>query len=814
VDDVPGTTSRNTATELRLTMPQHDNGYAIVHVQVAGEDLTARFLYLPPALRDLPAGFITTVAGIGRYTGHYGPAKDAAIFAGDLDFGPDGLLYTADDNRVSRVRADGVLEPFAGNGQPPEPMTFRDPAPRLEISLRATSFVVENDGDVVISDFDRIWRVDGASGVARVIAGTGVSGFSGDGGPATSAQLNLAHWLTGDRRGTIWFLDFGNNRIRQVAPDGRISTLCGTGVRGLSGDGGPAAAATFNVSNVDFGELAYDPAGRLYFSDDGNHRIRRIDLATGTIDTFVGPAPLGDVRFDGQLRALRVGPGGDLYFNIDTRIVRVSPSGSLVEVWGSVEPTLALSTDGARLSALRVGGILGFAFDSLGNLLYGEEDSNRVMRMNLQTGLLETVISVNGPGAFGEEGPALAAAPFDTQQPEIHVSPAGEITFSGRRIRKIGLDGRLSVVASRGLAMSCCADMPAKEASYITEGIAVDPSGSLYLATYSTVMKVDSAGIIRHVAGGGNPQICGLAGDGGPATNANLCQPWDVAFDRDGNLFIADTNHNRVRRVDARTNILTTIAGSGPINGFEGYNHGSYCGDGGPAIAACLDTPLGVAVNSIGEIVIAEGGRLRRIDGSGTIATLPLSTAWTYPAFDASDNLYVTSESDIYRLTPWGGKELLANGTGLHGFRGDGGPALGALLTIPTSFGFDGEGNLYFADGKRIRAIRYGAVLAPRNAGIRAERTGTAISMTVRDGAGRPASGVRVDFVVPANGASCTPLPSFVITDRNGTATSTCVPNCIPGSYEVIAQPMMASSRASLSFINPSGPCRRHSARH
>jgi hypothetical protein len=128
----------------------------------------------------------------------------------------------------------------------------------------------------------------------------------------------------------------------------------------------------------------------------------------------------------------------------------------------------------------------------------------------------------------------------------------------------------------------------------------------------------------------------------------------------------------------------------------------------------------------------------------------------------------------------------------------------------------DAEGNLYFQDAsnRRIRAVRYGAVLAPAGATIAASANGSTIRVTVRDSRGVPAPSVRVDFTAPSSGASCTLSSSFAITDADGLAAVSCTANCISGTYSVSARPLTASSTASVSFTNATGPCRHRSVRH
>lgn len=345
--------------------------------------------------------------------------------------------------------------------------------------------------------------------------------------------------------------------------------------------------------------------------------------------------------------------------------------------------------------------------------------------------------------------------------------------------------------------------------------------GALDLTLWMWVWGISSDGTVHKLAGrdGG---CHALSGDGGPATTATMCQPFDAIRDAEGNLFIADTNNNRIRRVDGRTGIMTTFAGNGgPVNGFENWNHGTYCGDGGPAFDACLNTPLGLAFDSAGNLFISEtySGRIRKIDRFGTIALFAQNVSVTQMKIDAAGFVYGVNVDRVVRIDPSGNVTVLVGGNGI-GFSGDGGTATAARLN--DSFGqsvgvtIDGDGNLFFVDplNQRIRAVRYGAVLAPFGATVRTAAAGPTIRATVVAGNGAPAPSVRVDFAAPASGASCTLSPSFAITDSSGVASVTCTPNCIEGTYSVTAKPLTASSVAAVTLTN--GPCsvRRRAVHH
>ena len=194
-------------------------------------------------------------------------------------------------------------------------------------------------------------------------------------------------------------------------------------------------------------------------------------------------------------------------------------------------------------------------------------------------------------------------------------------------------------------------------------GVAFDAAGNLFIADEGShrIFKVDTSGQLTVVAGIG---IFGFSGDGGPATSASLASPVSVALDGAGNLFITDQGNQRIRRVDAATGIITTVAG----NGSSGFS-----GDGGPAISASLSGPIGVALDGTGNLFFADAGnnRIRKVDTSGIISTVA--------------------------------------GNGSFGFSGDGGPATSASLSFPFGVALDGSGNLFIADfsNSRIRKVSF-----------------------------------------------------------------------------------------------------------
>ncbi|MEW6477234.1 MAG: NHL repeat-containing protein [Actinomycetota bacterium] len=337
-----------------------------------------------------------------------------------------------------------------------------------------------------------------SGGVIRTVAGSNVRGFSGDGGSATSAAFHQPRAAAVGPDGSVYIADTFNHRIRRVDPGGAVTTLAGTGQAAFSGDGGPATAATLHWPHG----VAVDPPGAgLYIADSANHRIRRVDLASGVITTVAGTGPgfSGDggpavaARLQDP-KAVWVAPSGDLYIadSANERIRRVDRSGTIVTVAGTGVP--GFSGDGGPATAAQFDGPRGLAGDAAGNLYVADDNNHRVRRID-PAGIITTLAGNGTAASAGDGGPA----------------PSAQL------------------------------DHP--------RGVAVDGRGHVFIAESMShrVRMVDPGGIISTVAGCGRS---GYGGDGGPATVARLFEPRGVAVDTAGRLYVADTYNDRIRRVD------------------------------------------------------------------------------------------------------------------------------------------------------------------------------------------------------------------------------------------------------------------------
>ncbi len=339
-------------------------------------------------------------------------------------------------------------------------------------------------------------------GIITTFAGTGERGYSGDGGPAASALLSEPFMCAFDSAGNLYLAEAMNHCIRRVdRATGVIVTIAGTGAEGYSGDGGPAAGAAFNQPY----SLQVDANGDIYVVDRLNYVIRKIDAGTGIITTVAGT---GESGYGGD-----GGPATSAQFR---------------------EPNDCF-------------------LDGKGGLLIADVQDQRIRILHLA---LEIITTFAGNGAKERSG-----------------------------------DGR-----------------PATEASILgARAVCMDNAGNTYIAERegNGIRKVDAGGVMSTLAGTGE---FGYGGDGGPAFIATWGGPKAIRCDHAGNVLVVDTENHAIRRIDTATGYVTTIAG-GRLGGK---------GDGGPADEAAMDRPHGADVDADGNIYIADSNNHRvRVVGAG-----------------------------------------------------------------------------------------------------------------------------------------------------------------------------------------------------
>ena len=355
---------------------------------------------------------ISTFAGTGTrgFSGDGIPADQAQLnFPSDLDLDPDGNLYIADpgNHRIRRVGPDNLIITFAGV----DTAGFSgDGGLAVEASLNFPERVaVDPKGNVYIADTgnQRIRRV-GPDGVITTFAGSGARGFSGDGGPATKADMNLPTGLAVDTSGVVYIADSDNHRIRRVDLNGIITTFAGNGTQGFSGDGGQATQALLAFPEG----VTIDPSDNVYITDLWNHRIRRVD-SNGIITTFAGSGPTGEGggEFSGDggdavlatltfPEATDLGSDGAVYISdtFNNRIRRVAPDGIITTFAGSGPPGQGgggYSGDGGLASMARLNLPWGIVVGD-GEVIYIADSFNHRIR---QVRLGDRSSDFNGDGS-------------------------------------------------------------------------------------------------------------------------------------------------------------------------------------------------------------------------------------------------------------------------------------------------------------------------------------------------------------------------------------------------------------------------------
>jgi len=522
------------------------------------------------------------------------------------------------------------------------------------------------------------------AGDIYTIAGGGTSSL-GDGGPATAATLDHPESVAVDANGNLLITDMLHERVRVVAAStgtfygqamtaGDIYTIAGNGELGYSGDGGPATAAKFYSPYF----VTVDAAGNVVISDIGNQRVRVVAATTGT---FYGQAMTA----------------GDVY--------TVAGDG-----------TEGFAGDGGPATAAELDGPTGVAVDGAGNLYIADAANGRVRMVPAQTGTFYgqamtagDIYSIAGNGTTGSSGNHGPATKAELNYPSsVAVDPHGNTiiadsrsnmvlavaantgTFYGRAmtagdIYTIAGNGTAGYTGNGGKATKAELDLPL--------GVSVDQAGDLVIAdasnnrirlvaanTGTLYGQAMTAGDIYTIAGDGT---AGYSGDGGPATAAELNAPSWAVVDGDGNVIIADTSNNRVRVVAARTGTFYGQAmTAGDIYTVAGDGTAGYSGDGGPGPAAELDSPTGLALDSAGNLVIADFFNDR-------VRVVAASTGTFYGQ--------AMTAGDIYTVA----------GDGQSSGLGDGGPATEASLAGPGAVAFDGSGNLLIADTlhNRLRVV-------------------------------------------------------------------------------------------------------------
>ncbi len=605
-----------------------------------------------------------------------------------------------------------TISTLAGGGVPTDPTKV----PLAQVA----SLAADSSGGVYFSDWldwgaiSSVFRVD-PSGSMATVAGNGTWGYSGDGAAATSAQLygpagvavdssnnvyiadrfngvvrevskgvisTLAGQfhnpigLAADGSGNVYVAegptsasDSNGNAIRKISASGAVSTVAGGNGAGYTGDGGAAVRATFNFTPGAPIGMAFDASGNLYVADTGNNVIRKItpSLAISTITVAGLKSPSGvAIDLSGNLYIADTGNGV---------IRKIDASSNFT--------TIATNLPLASPSAITV--------DGNGNIFVYDSGALAILKIDA-SGNVATYAGSFGANAFwGDGGPATAAG---MEKPTaVAADTAGRIYIADAgngRLRVITPDGNINSIALSGVT---------------PYGVTVDPAGNPYVIDgYLYLRKILPDGSVQTVAGNGKSAF---SGDNGAATSAGMHID-GAAIDGASNVYIADAQNNRIRKITP-DGTITTIAGNGT------------------ASSALFKQPTGIAVDGANNIYVLDQGNNRVSEISakdGTISTVagngstsdsgdggPATSAGINAnaiAADAAGNLYLADGLAVRQVTVQGTINTIAGGSAA-GYSGDGGPALGAQWHSAWAIVVDASGAIYICDGTSgaIRKIQY-----------------------------------------------------------------------------------------------------------
>jgi sugar lactone lactonase YvrE len=530
-----------------------------------------------------PDGNISRVAGVGvpGFSPDGTPARGAHLelkLGQGLAVDAAGSLYFVESAgcRVRKIDSQGRLATVAGGrcgfgGDGGLALNALLDEPR--------GIAVGPDGTVFIRD-DNNHRIRAVTrdGIIHTVAGTGVPGNSGNGGPALVATLDPEFQIAADGKGSLYLP--GSCHLRSISPDGAIQVIAGLSSCGFSGDGGRAAQAQVGLVHT----LAADLDGNVYFAD--GPRIRKIatDGSIGTVAdlTSHGAAQPTTVGLPFLLiRSLAADPSNQLYATVlpGNTVLRIDGGGPIHVVAGSLE-----IHDGVPATASQLNQPTAVAAAPDGSIYISDFYNRRIWRV-ARDGIIRT-----------------AAAPLDaadTFSPRgLAVDRAGNLFAGDGRcfcVWRFSADGTRTKIAGSGVSGYSGDGGPASEAVLgLPMAVAADRNGGVFIAdTRNNAIRAWMPdGIIRTVAG----RMAGFAGDGGPAAAALLRGPSALAFDGRGNLWIADAGNFRVRRVSPDGSI-DTVAG----NGLRGH-----AGEGGPATLASIGPPTGIATDSAGSVYFTD----------------------------------------------------------------------------------------------------------------------------------------------------------------------------------------------------------------
>ena len=601
-----------------------------------------------------PAGVVTTLAGSPGVSGSADGIGSAARFSFLHQIAVDaaGIVYVADtgNSTIRKVTSSGAVTTLAGS--PGSPGSTDGIGAAAQFSL-PTGVAIDGAGNVYVADSgNHTIRKITPAGVVTTLAGSaGMAGFANGAGAA--ALFSSPSGVITDGAGNVYVSDTGNHLIRKVTSGGVVTTLAGApGVRG-SADG-TGNAANFNVPIA----VSTDAGGNLYVADSVNNTVRKI-APGGVVTTLAGAAGIagsidgtgGAARFSTPIAIAADASGNVFVGEADNHTIRKIDTSTVVTTFAGA-PAISGIADGTG-SAAQFNTPRAVATDGAGNV-YVSDTGNDTIRKVSAGGITTTL--AGSPGLAGSVDGTGSAARF-TKPEGLVIDSAGNVIvadFGNNTIRRITPAGVVTTLAGTAGVRGAANGTGAAASFNSPVGVALDAAGNIYVADSGNqlIRKVTPAGVVTTYAG-----VAGTAGSAdGPAASATFRGPSGVAVDTAGNVYVGDSNNATIRKIDTSA-VVSTAAGRA---GITGSTDGS---------AALFNNPNGVVADATGNLYVADSanGTIRKITPAGVVTTVAgvadgrsgvqtgaLPGRLVFPfliAIDSAGNLYCTSISGVLRIT-------------------------------------------------------------------------------------------------------------------------------------------------------------------
>jgi trimeric autotransporter adhesin len=635
------------------------------------------------------------------------------------------LLLAALLLSISALAQQDIISTVIGGGP--------NDIPAIDANLNQPDAVaVDKSGDFYISAFgqNRVFEVN-SKGVLTVLAGQGVQGFGGDGGPAASAFLNGPQGIAVDGAGNVYLADENNCVVRKVSK-GTITTIAGQGGQcNFGGDGGKGTSAflSFPIG------VAVDSTGaNLYIADRNNCVVRKLVLATDIITTFAGDHTCGYAGDNGPALSAELSSpdgvavdGNENVFIADTnnsRIREVTKSNGKINTVGG-DGTFGCTGDGNAATSAEISTVVQLTVDSGGTTVTFPDQACQKVRQ-FTVGKNMNTVAGTGNACFGICGDGGAATSAELDSPQGIATVTTNKVFliadlNNERVREFTVGGNINGVAGNGSTTTPTLLNGIAPTGVVPNnpfGIFQDPSQNIFFGDTGNQMVrelVKSTDLVDFFAGDGT---AGYGGDGGLAVDAEMNNPRTVARDSKGNIYIADESNQIIREVTT-DNKIHTFAGTPGRCAFDG--------DGGPATSAFLCNPVGVFVDNNNNVYIADmsnhvvrevtNGIINTVAGVGGHCTYGGDGGPAIDAFlcnpdgvavDPANNIYIadTSNCRVRKVSGLTGIITTLAGTEQCGFTGDG-PANEVDLNSPNGVWVDSIGDVFIADtgNQRLRWV-------------------------------------------------------------------------------------------------------------